>query len=65
MPSYYIKCRRHTGNVGSKKVIIKNKMITYKSRCARCSCKKSEFLKQEHDKKTGWNNIDPKLFIYW
>ena len=54
MASYCLKCRRHAGNVGSEKVIIKNKVITDKSRCAICRSKKSEFLKQNRSKKNGW-----------
>ena len=64
MSTYCLRCRRNTGDVGSKKVMIKNKVITNKSSCARSSSKKSEFFKQKHNKKTGWNNTDPKLFIY-
>ena len=54
MPSYCLKCRRHAGSDGSKKVIIKNKVITDKSKCAICGSKKSEFLKQKHNKKGNW-----------
>ena len=43
---------------------MRNKVITDKSRCANCMSDRSRFLKQEHDKKIGWNNINPKLFVY-
>ena len=51
MPTYHLKCRRHTGNIGSKKVILS------KSRYAICNSKKSEFLKQKHNKKLVGNII--------
>ena len=55
MSNYCLKCRRHKGNVSSKKVIIKNKAITEKSKCAICLSKMPEFLKQMDDKKRGWS----------
>ena len=51
MPSYCLKCKRHTANSGSEKVMMRNKVITNKSRCAICNSKKSVFLKQKHNKK--------------
>ena len=38
-----LNCRRHTGNIGSKKVIMMNKVIRKKSRCAYCMSDKSRF----------------------
>ena len=51
LSTYCLKCKRCTANAGSKKVKIRNKVITNKSRCAICNSKKSEFLKQKHNKK--------------
>ena len=36
---------------------MRNKTIREKSRCANSMSDKSRFLKQEHNKKSGWNNI--------
>ena len=53
MQTYCLGCRRHTGNIGSKKVIIMNKVIRDKSRCASCMTDKSRFLKQRFNKKSS------------
>ena len=47
---------KDTNNIGSKTVIMRNK-IRDKSRCANSMSDKSRFLKHEHNKKSGWNNI--------
>ena len=49
---YYLGCKEHTGNTGSKKVTMANKVIRDKSSCAKCFSEKSRFLKQKH-KKSG------------
>ena len=41
-----------------------NKVIRQKSRCTNCISDKSRFLKQKPNKKSGWNNINSKLFVY-
>ena len=41
-----------------------NKVIGEKSICANCMVDKSKFLKQKHNKKTNWNKINAKFFIY-
>ena len=41
-----------------------NKVIRGKSRCANCMFDKSRFLKEKHNKKSSWDNINPKPFIY-
>ena len=41
-----------------------NKVIREKSSYANCMSDKSRISKQKHNKKTGWKNINPKLFIY-
>ena len=51
MQSYCLSCKKHTDNINSKKVIMPNKMIRQKSRCANCVAEKSKFLKQKSHKK--------------
>ena len=41
-----------------------NKVTRDKSRCANCMADKSRFLKQKHNKKSSWNDINPKIFIH-
>ena len=64
MQTYCLGCKKHTGSIGSKKVMMINKVIRDKSRCANCMSDKSRFLKQLHNKKSVWNNINPKLFLH-
>ena len=54
LKTYCLACRKHTDNSGSKKLIMTNAVIRVKSRCAICNNKKSDFLKQNHNKKSGW-----------
>ena len=63
MQTYCLGCRKHTIYIGSKKVTMTNKVIRQKLRCANCMSDKSRFLKQKSNK-SGWSNINPKLFIY-
>ena len=50
--TYYIACREHADNIGSKKETMTNKVIRDKSRCAQCLCQcKSRFMKQKLNKK--------------
>ena len=46
MQTYCFSCRKHADNIGSKKVIMTNKVVREKSRCANCMVHKSKFLKQ-------------------
>ena len=64
MQTYCLSCRKHINNLVSKKVIITSKVIRQKSRCDNCVPKKWKFLKQKPNKKTVWDKINPKLFIY-
>ena len=64
LQNHCLSCRKHTANLGSKKVIMKNKKVRQKSRCANCMVDKSKFLKQKHNKKSRWNNINSTLFVY-
>ena len=49
MRTYCLSCKRHTKNFGSKKVMMMNKVIRDKPRCANCMSGKSRFLKQKHN----------------
>ena len=60
----YLRFKKHTGYMGPKKVIITNRAIRPASTCDNCVAKKSRFLKQKPNKKTAWDKIDPKFFIY-
>ena len=64
MKTYYLGCKKPSGNIGSKKVIMTNKVIRQVSKCANCVAKKSRFLMQKSNKRTGWDKINHKLFIY-
>ena len=64
MQTYCLSCRKHIDNIGSKKVIMTNKVVREKSRCANCMSDKSRSLKQRPNKKSNSNRINPKLFIY-
>ena len=50
MQTYCLGCKKHTYNIGSKKVIMTNKVIRYKSRCVNCMADKSRFSKQKRNK---------------
>ena len=47
----------------SKKVIMTNTVIRQVSKCTNCAAEKSRFLKQMSNKKSGWDKINPNLFI--
>ena len=52
MQTYFLPFKKHTNNLGSKKVILINKMIRDKSRCGHCMTGKLRFLRQMfHNKK--------------
>ena len=53
MKTYCLRCNNNTINVDLKKVTMTNKVIRAKSKCATCMDKKSRFLKQKHNKKSG------------
>ena len=52
--TYCLSCRKHTGNIASKKVTMTNKVFIGKPRCGLCLSDKSRFFKQKHNKKSGW-----------
>ena len=64
MKTYCLSCKKHTDNIGSRKVIMTNKVIRKKSKCANCVAEKSIFLKPKSSKKSNLNKINPKFFIY-
>ena len=64
MQTYCLVCRKHTYNIGSQKVAMTNKVMRDKLRCANRMAGQSRFLKQKHNKKSCWNNVSPKIFIY-
>ena len=64
MLTYCLKCNNNTKTIGLTKVTMTNKVIRAKSKCATCTANKSRFLKQKHNKKSVWDNINPKLFTY-
>ena len=45
MQPYCFSCKKHTNNIGSKKVIMTNKLVRERSRYANCMVDKSRFLK--------------------
>ena len=47
-----------------KKITMTNEVIRQASKCAYCVAENSRFLKQKSNKKTGWDKINPKFFIY-
>ena len=47
MKNYCLGCKKHTDDMGSKKVIITNKIIRYASECSYCAAENSRFLKQK------------------
>ena len=47
MQTFCLGCKKHTNNIGSKKVAMTNKAIRDKLRCANCMSDKSRFSKQK------------------
>ena len=64
MQTYCLGCRKHADNIGPRKVIMTNKVVRQSFKCANCVAEKSRFLKPKSNKKTGWDRINPKFFIY-
>ena len=64
MQTYWLSCRKHTDNIGSKKVIMKKKVIRQASKCINCGAIKIKVFKIKPNKKINLNKINPKLFIY-
>ena len=55
--TYCLACREHTGNIGSRKVTMANKVIRDKSRCAQRLSNKLGFIKQKLNEKVVSNII--------
>ena len=64
LQNHSLSCTKHIVNKVQRKVIMKIKKVRQKSRCANCMVDKSRFLKQKHNKKSIWNNINSTLFVY-
>ena len=56
--------KKHTNNIGSRKVMMTNEVIREKSEVFNCMFDKSRFVEQKPNKKSSGNNINPKFFIY-
>ena len=63
MKTYWLNCRKQTDNIGSKKVIMTNKVIRQVSKCANCIAEKSRFLTKRSNEKSVLDKINPTLFI--
>ena len=50
MTTYCLSCGTHNDNIGSKKVIMTNKVIRQVSKCAHCVAETSRFLKEKSKK---------------
>ena len=64
MKTYWLSCRKQTDNIGSKKVIMTNKVIRQVSQHANCIAEKSRFLIKRSNEKSVLGKINPTLFIY-
>ena len=65
--AYSLSCKKHTNNIGSKRVTMKNKVIRDKSRCGECLSDKLQFMAQEDSKssqkKKGKQKLNKKAII--
>ena len=59
--TYCLSCREHTNNIGSTKVIMTNKVIKERSRCANCLVDKLQFMAQEDSKSSQKKKSKQKL----
>ena len=50
MDTYCLKCKKSTGNTGSKIFKTKNNRLRMKSKCSVCGTKKSRFVKKQDAK---------------
>ena len=46
MESYCLKCRKYTKNINSQVSSTSNGKMMILSKCAKCGCKKSKFIKK-------------------
>ena len=63
MQTYCLGCKKHTDNICPKKLMMKNKKIKGKSRCADCMADKLLFDEIKH--KSGWDIIVPQIFLIY
>ena len=47
--TYCLACKKHTNNIASRKVTMKNKVIREKSGFSECLSDTSRFMKQKHN----------------
>ena len=59
--TYYLACRKHANNIGSKRVTMTNTIIREKSRCSECLSDKSRFMAQEDSKSSQKKRNKRKL----
>ena len=52
MKIYCLSCKKYTDNIGSRNMIMTNKVIRQASKCVNCVAEKSRFLKQKPNRKT-------------
>ena len=52
MKTYCLSCKKYTDNIGSRNMIMTNKVIRQASKCVNCVAEKSRFLKQKPNRKT-------------
>ena len=52
MKTYCLSCKKYTDNIGSRNMIMTNKVIRHASKCVNCVAEKSRFLKQKPNRKT-------------
>ena len=63
MQTCCLGCKKTHYKYWFKTITMTNKVIRHKSRCANCISDELRLLKQKSNK-SGWNDINPKLFIY-
>ena len=52
MKTYCLSCKKYTDNIGSRNMIMTNKVIRQASKFVNCVAEKSRFLKQKPNRKT-------------
>ena len=73
MPTYCLNCINDNGDIGPRKLILKNKVIRRASKCDKCIANKSRFLRNKPSKastsprpffkssRKNSENVDPKV----
>ena len=63
MQTSCLSCRKHTDNIGSRKVIMTNQVIRKSSKCGDCLADKSRFLKKKSNKKSNKKLVGIRLIL--